>query len=195
MNVRSTMHVRDTEMVRFPRLLGLIALLVVSGVARAQGVPPELRAAVLVRALGYERGLRASTGPVRLLVVSDSSGRMDAGRMSAAFHAFAARTTLGGRRLEVARVEVGDTAEVLRRDPQVVYFASGTREATVRRIAAALPSGRIVLCGEADLVGHGCVLGVERASNRPRLVIHLTEARKAGLDWDSRLMRLARVVR
>lgn len=182
-------------MARLPRFLGLVAVLLASSVAHAQGVPPELRAAVLVRALGYERGLRGGAGPVRLLVVSDAAGRRDADLMTAAFRAFAARTTLGGRRLEVARVEVGDTAEVLRRDPQVVYVANGTREATARRIAAALPSGRITICGEAALLGHGCVLGVERASNRPRLIIHLTEAREAGLDWDSRLMRLARVLR
>lgn len=182
-------------MARIPRLFGFTALLLASGLAHAQGVPPELRAAVLVRALGYERGLRAGQGPVRLLVVSDASGRRDADAMEAAFRGFAARTTLGGRNLQVDRVEVGDTAEVLRHDPQVVYLANGTREATARRIAGALPAGRIVVCGGASLVGQGCVLGVERAANRPRLIIHLTEAREAGLDWDSRLMRLARVLR
>ncbi|MEM9075203.1 MAG: hypothetical protein AAGE52_42285, partial [Myxococcota bacterium] len=104
---------------------GLIALLLVGGPLRAaaQTVPPDLRAAVIVRALGYERVLRGGTGPVRLLVVTDVSGRRDAEAMTRAFREFAARTNLGGRRLRVDRVEVGDTAEVLRRDPHVVYFA------------------------------------------------------------------------
>ncbi|MEM9071014.1 MAG: YfiR/HmsC family protein, partial [Myxococcota bacterium] len=72
---------------------------------------------------------------------------------------------------------------------------NGTRDATTARVVRALPPGRIAACGSVELIGEGCAIGVERVSNRPRLVIDVAAARRAGLDLDSRLLRLARVLR
>ncbi len=175
--------------------LALTTLLAVVSVPVCAQVPSELRAAVLVRALGYERALRGGDGDIRLVVASDGSGASDADSMMQAFGDFAARSSLGGRRLVVERADLSNVANVTRQDPHVVYVANGTGAAAARQIAHALPPGRIVVCGDTTLLGQGCVLAVERAASRARLVVHMPSTRRSGVDWDARLLRLARIVR
>ncbi len=166
--------------------------------ARAQDVPAPLRAALVLRAVGYERTTNTGRGSLRLVVVG-AAGSTDAATMQNAFEGLAPRMQVAGRTVIVSRIEhqsVAETlAEIRRTGAMIVYVASDV-EGVVASMANALSSERrLLVCGRPTLVGSGCILSVEPAAGRSRLVIDLARASAQGFEFDSRLIRLSRVVR
>lgn len=112
-----------------------------------------------------------------------------------AFRAFASRSRISGRTVQLRRaVHTGDVAETLRGNAHVVYIANGTESSTARQIVAGMDRGQIAVCGDGSLAVVGCALGVEPHANRARPVIHLATARERGLSFEGRLLRLSRVI-
>lgn len=164
--------------------------------AWAQSVAPNLRAAVIASAIGYERSIREGDGPLRIIIASDTAGQRDGDTMLDAFRAFATRSRISGRTVQLRRaMHTGDVAETLRGNAHVVYIANGTDSSVARQIIAAMDTGQIAVCGGGSLSSMGCALGVEPHANRARPVIHLATAREAGLSFQGRLLRLSRVIR
>ncbi len=176
--------------------LGVIVLLLVgTAPVWAQNVAPSLRAAVIASAVGYERSIREGDGPLRIIIASDTAGQRDGDTMLDAFRAFASRSRISGRTVQLRRaVHNGDVADTLRGNAHVVYIANGTDTATARQIIAAMQDGQIAVCGDGSLASRGCALGVEPHANRARPVIHLATARGRGLSFEGRLLRLSRVI-
>jgi hypothetical protein len=76
--------------------------------------------------------------------------------------------------------------------PEVLYLPAGS-ESALPQVSAL---GRtIVLCGNADLVGKGCILSVRLVAGSSRLLVHLPSAESKGLKFDARLLRVAEVIR
>lgn len=166
--------------------------------ARAQDIPAPLRAALVLRAVGYERTINTGRGSLRLVVVG-AAGSSDAADMQSAFEGLAPRMQVAGRTVVVSRIEhqsVAETlAEIRRTGATIVYVASDV-EGVVGSMANVLGSERrLLVCGRPRLVGSGCILSIEPAGGRSRLVIDLARASAQGFEFDSRLVRLSRVVR
>lgn len=176
---------------------GLLALLCVALlcplVAYSQAaLPAKLRAAILLRALQYEKTFSASSDPAVLVVLGGTKGKPDGAEMVEAIRSIAAAAT-SNRKIVVKELSGGVTADALRAlKPQVVYVALGDEGAMA--VAASVPLA-LVLCGEPKLVGSGCLMSVEAAGNSSRLVIDLAAAEKSGRTFDAKLLRLSRVIR
>lgn len=195
MNRRCQRPVSPEKMGPLPRLGVILLLLAGSAPVWAQSVAPNLRAAVIASAIGYERTVREGDGPLRIIIASDAAGRRDGDTMLDAFRTFASRSRISGRTVQLRRaVHTGDVAETLRGNAHVVYIANGTESATARQIVANMDRGQIAVCGDGSLAVVGCALGVEPHANRARPVIHLATARERGLSFEGRLLRLSRVI-
>ena len=180
-------------------LLTLFATLLAQplGVAEAQeSVAPDLRAAILLRAIAYERGFSGADGPAVLAVVGSATGiaANDATDMVRAFRRLAGRRRVAGRQVRVVRIahaSVAGTRQALAsQSVDIVYVAKG-----LNNVAQQLGGSRIVVCGDPGQVGQGCLLGIEAAEQGSRIVIDARAMRRAGLNFDARLLRLARIVR
>src|SRR5215212_5697593 len=107
----------------------LLVLLVVPALALAQSIPGNLRAAILLRALEYEKVFASSKDPALLIVLTGSGGARDGTEMTAALKQLA-QAGAGSRRVVVDEVK-GDSnaADLMKRAPAVLYVADGNESA------------------------------------------------------------------
>ncbi|MFW5925107.1 MAG: YfiR family protein [Myxococcota bacterium] len=177
-------------------LLGLTLLL--PAIASAQELPPNLRAAILLRAVAYERHFGASSGDASLAVVDpgSGSGADHAAEMAQAFATLADKMRVADRRLHVLRVtgrSASKTARKLqRRNVELLYLAAPD-DPVQRELAEHFAERQtLVLCRK---MAPGCMVSAEADGSRPRLVVDVGHTRASNLSFDSRVLRLARVVR
>lgn len=171
------------------------------GAAGPQLVPAALRGAIIVRSVGYERGFAQRSGKAVIAVVVGKSGgaHSDGKTMAAVFSKLLQKTRIAGRPTQVVEVAHGSGAELAARlkdaRAEVVYLANGLESAAGDVPAKEGDMRRIVVCSHGSQVGGSCVLGVELAGDKPRLVLNLKRANAVGLRFQPDLLRLARVVR
>lgn len=169
--------------------------------SEAQDVAPQLRATILLRTLAYESHTAGGSGQLVFAVVGAPSGRSarDAAAMLDALRTLARRVTVADRRVRVVSVthqSAARTASALdAAGADVVYVATGTSGLSAALSGAHRSRGRVVLCGDPGDVSNGCVLSVETAGRGSRPVVNVGHARRAGLEFNARVLRLSRVVR
>ncbi|HYU16258.1 MAG TPA: YfiR family protein [Candidatus Acidoferrum sp.] len=168
--------------------------------ARAESVPFELQADLMKKVVRFERGFVARCGPEvdLLLVMRDGDTRSEraAAQLAPALRALGA---IAGKPVVLAVLRYSTAAAlkdaVVRGRVDLIYLTPGL-EPDVSAIAATLEGVPVItVAGDGGEVDHGAVLGFELVSARPRISINLGQARKQGLDFNSDLFRLARVVR
>lgn len=165
-------------------------------------VPTPLRAAIIVKAAGYERGFAGRSGKAVLAVVigTTKEASEDGKAMAASLRKTLEKTNIANRPTSVVEVERDadpvKTADKIRAaDAEIVYLSAG-----LEGIAKDIPTqdeGRqiIVVCSHGSQVEQGCALGVELDGPNPRLVLNLKRSSEVGLRFQPDLLRLARVLR
>jgi hypothetical protein len=164
-------------------------------------VPAPLRAAIIIRSAGYERGFSDRPGKAVVAVIAGKSGAAaeDGKAMAQALGQLLGTTSIGGRQARVVTLTHDSNAKTIEelraQNAEIVYVANG-----LEGLVAALPASegaikRIIVCADGADVGQGCTLGVELSGDKPRLVLNLKQANAAGLRFDPGLLRLARIVR
>jgi hypothetical protein len=158
----------------------------------ADTIPVNLRAAILLRALSYEKVFASSTSSAVIVVLGGTQGARDAAEMAAALQKLG-NAGASSRKLVVEEIR-GDAAaaDLTHLGAAAVYVADGNEAALP--VATSLP-GAIVLCGNPSGVGKGCMLSVEPSGRSSRLVVDLGAASKKGFTFDARMLRVARVIR
>src|SRR5215471_18246152 len=187
------------RLLRLWSVLGGVTL--VSAAWAASLVPPPLRAAIIVRSSGYERGFAERGGDAVLAVVAPKSGPAaeDGQAVAAIFERLLAENKIAERKVRVLRIThqtLEKTVEALKeQDVEIVYFASGLEDIIKSVPAQSGSTRRILVCADGADVQAGCAIGVELAGERPRLVLNLERANNAGLRFEPDFLRLARIVR
>jgi len=183
-----------------PLLIALALCCVSPRLAFAEPVAPPLRAAILLRSLGYERGVVAGQGPLLLVIVSgaDGTSKTDAREMMSAFQALSSRMKIGDRAITLRTIEhraTADTQAQLRAlAPAAVYFARGLEASTLELTVGAEVAHWVPMCADGAALGAGCSVGVRALADASQLVIDLKRAHKAQLSFDPRMLRLAQVL-
>jgi len=164
-------------------------------------VPPDLQVALLKKIVRYERGFVERTrAQVNLLIVvragSDGSERA-AVQIGKAFEDSGGGGAAPPIRVTVHRFSTPATLRnaILGAGASIVYLTPGVTP-DVEAIAFALEGLPAITVAEdgAD-VDRGAVLGFELVYARPKIVINVGQARRQGLNFNSDLFRLARVVK
>jgi hypothetical protein len=158
----------------------------------AQVVPTKLRAAILLRALQYEKVFVSESSIAVIVVLSGAKGTADGAEMAKVMRQLAEGGD-GGRKIRVEELSGEVSADALRRTSAAAIYVAQGNEAMVSVAASA--GSAIVLCADPSLVGKGCLVAVEPAGSSSRLVVDLAGAEKKGRTFDARLLRLSRVIR
>lgn len=160
-------------------------------------MPIELQVDLMRRVIRFERGFLGRTGDqVQLVVVrtADANSERVAGQLGKAIEE---AKEIAGKPVRVSGHRYVSAAALKKAvsGAHIVYLAPGL-EAELPAIAAALSGVPVItISTDGDQVDRGAVLGFELVSARPKIALNLGQARKQGLDFNSDLFRLARVVR
>ncbi|MHB8872183.1 MAG: YfiR/HmsC family protein [Myxococcaceae bacterium] len=169
----------------------------------AAQVPPESQATLLLRILAFDRKLPAGAqGGVKIAVLfkqGDSASEAAMNGLAAALEAAAAKTTVSGLPVRVARVGFSDgprlDADLQRERASAAYLCPGLDESL--GVIGGVTRARAVLSftGTEAYVRGGSSVGLMRRGTRAAVLVHLDNARAEGSDLDSGLLRIAEVIR
>jgi hypothetical protein len=163
-------------------------------------VPISLQVELLLKVAAYDKNLpRRAGGRVKLLVLLKQDDPDSARSAAQARLALAKTTDILGLPLEGSSVVYSDAAalaQLLRSDSiAILYLMPGFVEAELSAIAEAC-SGMSVLSAGA-LARHaerGTVLALDLVGGKPKLIVHLTRARRQQVDLSSNVLKLMRVI-
>jgi len=162
-------------------------------------VPVALQAELVAKVAAYDRNLASRAGDrVRILIVvrpkNDASGRFGKSMESA----LGGIDRIGGLPHEQERIDytsasaLADTCKA--KHIAIVYFAPGLGE-EVPAIKAALDGVSVLsVAGAAADVPKGIVLGFDLVSGKPKIVVHLGQAKRQNVAFKAELLKLARVL-
>jgi hypothetical protein len=180
--------------------LGVVAL-AMSGAALADEarIPARLQAELLAKVAAYDGKFAARAGPRATVLIVVATEIADSERFGAQIRAeLSKQARIGGVEHMEEIVRYSSASELARlcreRKAALVYLAPGL-SAAAENISEAL-TGIDVLSVSAvpEDVGRGIVLGFELASGKPKLLVHLAQARRQNVAFKPELLRLARVI-
>jgi hypothetical protein len=185
------------------RAAGLVALVGALGwsawaAADEVSVPVQLQVELLAKVVSYDKNFSGrAQGRVRVLVVEKSGSDDSRYVASQVRQAIATRRDLGGLPAEISTLAFTDGATVARRCTAdriaVVYLASGFAGAEILQIVAALDGVSVLTAGAvAKFVPSGIVLGFDLVGGKPKLFVHLDQARRQHVDFSAQMLKLVK---
>ena len=180
-------------------LLSLLGL-VVSGSAQVSAIPASLQAELLAKLETYDRSFQARAGKAArvFILVKTGSARseLSANEMKSALRRIEHIGGLPHEEVVVPYASATALAERIRNERVAIVFIAADLDDAIASIVTALTGASVLTVGAApSYVARGIVLGFELESGRPRIVIHLEQARRQGVDFSSNVLRLMRVQR
>lgn len=163
-------------------------------------VPFEVQVPLILKALTYDRALKARVGDqVRIAVLHPPQGEPGAAEsLTAALRNLPSRTLNGlpvnFRHFTVKTDTVVDQAL---RDGRwaAAYVMPGFSSQEIAQIRRACEAQRVLaMAADADEVERGLAFGVDSRDGKPQLVVNLPSAKAFGSDFDLALLRLSRVI-
>lgn len=190
--------------IRFSALLAttlalVFVLWVRKGASQALDVPVRLQAELLAKVATYDRSFAARARGRALVLVAVKKGDAESERVGRQLLAeLAVLPQLGGlpHAEELVHFDAASTLlDVIRaREPAVVYF-SARLGGQIGSVADGLDGVPVLTVGvSASYVAERAVLGFDSSSGKPKLVVHLTQARRQKVSFKPELLALARVI-
>jgi hypothetical protein len=177
--------------------IALAAILCVGRPAEAGDLPPDLEVAIHLKILSFDDGLKSVNGNTIVIAVlypaKDPGG---AGDYVGAITDLAQKVQVHGKKVRAVAVPItSDLADKLA-GVHVLYVmgtATSDQVATVSKIAftSKMPS----LCGNRSFLSNGLAVAVVPKDNKPSIVVHAGNAQRSGMLLDSKLLRLAEVIK
>jgi hypothetical protein len=167
--------------------------------AMEEEVPIAVQAVLLAKVAAYDRNLPArANGRVNVIIVSKPRD-VDADRAAVAMQkALGALPAIAGMAHDDERIDSANPAEIaaiLRtRRPAIVYLTSGFDVDETRAIVRVMTGADVLSVGGSPAyVPWGIVLGFDLVSGRPKLLVHLAQARRQNVSLTSNVLKLMRV--
>lgn len=185
------------------QLLGFVASATALSLTRASHaqsmpVPTGAQAELLAKLVGFDRNFTARAGSKAVIVLAAVPG--DADSMSAALEmkaAFARLPTVGNlphEELVVTQSSPAALADVVRSKRAAILYLGPGFEKQVPAIRDALSSLNVLSVGAIpSYVPSGIVLGFDLVSGRPKLLIHVPQARKQSVAFPASVLNLMKV--
>jgi YfiR/HmsC-like len=167
--------------------------------AESLEVPVRLQAALLARAVEYDRAFAARAHARVLVFIVVRPGHSDSERVGEQIRLeLGVLPQIGGLpHVEevVHYTSARELAErIVKQAPAIAYLSAGLGD-EMAQIAEALAGVSILSVGvSASYVPKRAVLGFDAASGRPQLVVHLGQARRQMVAFRPEFLKLARVI-
>jgi hypothetical protein len=182
--------------------VGLVLALVLfvrPAAAEEVAVPVGLQAELLAKVAGYDKNLPARAGDkVHVLIVTkpgDADSTSVAAHMDRSLRAISEIGGLPHDETTTAYESPEALAKTIRSSRiSIVYLTPGFRD-DAEAIARALTGVNVLSVGAlADYVPKGVVLGFDLVSGKPKMVIHLAQARRQEVAFRAEVLKLAKVL-
>jgi hypothetical protein len=186
---------------RFASVLVGLSICTVLDVARAEDIPVliDLQATLLAKVVAYDRNLPERAGDrVRTLLVgkpSDPTSMPFVRQMLQALGAIGSFGTLPHSEEIVEYTTAAALLEKCRNERiSIVYLGPGLHN-DIEPIRDALqPLSILTVSANPEDVPRGIVLGFDLVYGKPKLVVHLAQARKQRVDLIAEVLKLMRVI-
>jgi hypothetical protein len=161
-------------------------------------VPVSLQAQLLVKVAGYDRNFAARAGERAKILLVVRQGNPQSSRAATEMQReLGSIDTIGGLHHDETIAVYSDAAALRARceDDQiaVVFIGPGLAD-EIEPIRAALDGVNVISAAAVpEYVSKGIVLGFDLISGKPKLLVHLTQARKQQVDFSSSVLKLMRV--
>lgn len=200
MNVAGTRRTRDGRGARIGAVIVVTALLG-APVAEAQAdLAPEIRAALMVKILQYDRATVKRTGGA-VLVVAGRAGAPDdtCALMAKALQEAARHVPAGGAPVRVTSGKAGSPAgleALLVNESATALYLCPSLEPAVTDLAPVTRKLRVITFSGSEAAARaGVSVAVFPRGARPVVAIHLAHAREEGAEFDADLLRVSEVTR
>jgi hypothetical protein len=178
----------------------LLALSMIAQLGRAddQLVPIQLEAQLFAKVLTYDRNFPDRAGPMARVLLVMKKDHADSVRFASQMQsALRSIAQIGGVPHEEIVVPFGGAAAladlVKASAAAAVFFGPGFDD-DVDAIKQALDGHDVLTAGSVpEYVPHGIVLGFDIVSGSPKLLVHLTQAKRQHVALRAELLRLARI--
>jgi uncharacterized protein DUF4154 len=181
-------------------VVGLAVLLTLSSSANANDIPPDLEIAIHLKILSFDDGLkeRATGNAIVIAILYPPKNESAASDYVAAVTELSEKqkVSVHGKKVRAVAIPiVSDLADRLSgiNALYITNAATGDQVSAITKIAFAnkLPT----LSGTRGFLGYGVAVAVVAKDNKPAIVIHAANASHSGMVLDSKLLRLAEVVK
>ena len=166
----------------------------------ADRVDGKLEAAVHLKVLGYDRGLKKRGNPTRLVIgvlyIPGGDSEKVEKEMVAAFRDMAKQLKIQGLPVDVVAIPYkADTlaADLASAGVNIVYVSPGLEGERAKIHAAAASRGAATICSDREMVKQGIAIGVFLKDKRAAIAVNIKAARALGMDLDSALFSVAEV--
>jgi hypothetical protein len=164
------------------------------------GVPPRVQAQLITKVPEYDRKFRERAGKrVGVLILSKGAKPESVRAASLLQAALSQEHAIAGLPHETAVMSFTDavalSAEAKKRSISVVYVPPGFDSELESICSAMQPLGVMTITAVPDYVRRCIVVGFEAVSGKPKLLIHLGQARRHGIEFKSEILKLAKVYR
>jgi hypothetical protein len=185
----------------FAAFLAGFAVLAPPRVDRAEeaAVPPTVQAELLAKVAAYDRSFAARAAGRALVLIAVKPGDDDAARLGAALQkALGEQPRLGGVAHDEAVVPFTSAAALAQltraRRAAIVYVAPGLSDEEVTALARAFDGVDVLtVTSVARQVARGVVLGFDLVSGKPKLLVHLGQARRQNVAFGAEILKLMQV--
>ncbi len=177
----------------------LVLTLGIEGRADEVAVPLTLQAELLAKVAGYDKNLPARAGAVVHTLIVTKSGSGDSARTAAGIlNGLKAQGAIAGLAHDEAVVVFTDATGLAQtcRDKHaaIVYLTQGFSDDEIASVAKGLEGADVLSAGAvAGFVPKGIVLGFDLVSGKPKLLVHLGQAKKQNVALSASVLKLMTV--
>jgi hypothetical protein len=155
-------------------------------------VPPKLQATIIIKMLEYDRSTQNQPGPIVVGVMApknDASSQQLQKQLTAGFEK---NFTVHGRAVEVHAFSL---AELATAKPKLVYLTPGSAGEISAIIAVCEKHKILSVTGVPELMRNGVAVGLFPKAAGTQIVVNLDAARAGGADFESRFLRIVKVLK
>jgi hypothetical protein len=173
------------------------AALVAPGSIHAEEVPFARQVELLIKVIPYDKNFTTRAPDVVRVALVGRSGADGAARAAAQISAALSGASIEGHAVEVSNEAFTSAAALAQtckdRKLAVVYLLPGL-SGDIGAIADALTGADVLsVAAEPELVPKRAVLGFDLVSGKPKILVHLPQARAQNVDFKSEVLKLMRV--
>jgi hypothetical protein len=190
---------RIPRWVKLARLLAVIALVLTSrGNAQSMAVPADAQAELLAKLAGFDRNFAARAGSKAQIFLVEMPGNAESARAALEMKAALSRIPKVGDLPHEERIVTYTSASALAdlvraQKAAIVYFGPGFQK-EVPAIREAFSAISVLTVGAIpEYVPSGIVLGFDLVSGRPKLLIHVVQARRQSVSFPASVLNLMKV--
>lgn len=170
--------------------------------AQAQRVPAEIEAAIHLKVLSFDSALKAKVGSGGLVIgvvhAGDKDSQAAATEIANAFTLLAdkKKMTVHGKSVRVVTILLGADIDERLSKVGAAYVSPNVAAEQLAAIAKSAATRRVpTLSSSRVYLSNGLAIAVIAKQGKPAIVVHAGNAKRAGMTLDSKLLRLAEVIK